>query len=90
MMYENEIVTLLLGTGTLYVIVDHWGEIKRIPAYKRLMTGFFLLFLGWIATILEGFLWPEFLNILEHSCYALSAIFVLLWCWKVFARGNTV
>ena len=87
-MYENEIVTLLLGMGTLFFVANNWGKLSQLPAFARLITGFGLLFVGWIFTILEGYFWPVFLNTAEHICYAASSVFVLLWCWKIFVRGE--
>jgi hypothetical protein len=48
------------------------------------MTAFFLLLATWIATVLEGFIWNSFLNLLEHAGFAASSVLTTIWCWKAF------
>jgi len=88
--FENEIVMLLLGVGVLIFILGSRPRLKDLPASNILITGFYLVLAGWVLTVIEGFFLPEdsfryeFLNYLEHICYAISSVFVAVWCWKVF------
>lgn len=91
MIYENEIIMLVLGLGVLVLALSNRDHLKRVPLFKVLFTGFCILIVSWIVTVLED-LFPEdtlgnsSLNFLEHLCYAASGLLVALWCWLVF-RG---
>lgn len=93
MIYENEVVMLLLGVGVLIFILGSRPRLKRLPASNILIVGFYVLFPAWILTVLEGFFlegsfWNEFFNYPEHTCYAVSSVLVAIWCWKVFGSGT--
>ncbi|MCD6328729.1 hypothetical protein J7M28_14420 [bacterium] len=83
MIQENEVLTLLLGAGVLIFILINGQALKRLPSWKTLISAFYMLLAGWVLTILEGFFWGSFLNIVEHACYSASAVLVAVWCWKV-------
>ncbi len=85
MIQENEIITLLLGIGVMIFILANNRKVKRIPVAIILIAGFYVLLAGWVLTILEGLFWKDFLNVLEHICYASSSILMAVWCWKIFA-----
>lgn len=82
--FENEVVMLLIGVGVLIFILGSRPRLKDLPASNILIMGFYLLLVSWILTVLEGFFWEELLNYLEHAFYAVSSVFVAVWCWKVF------
>lgn len=81
----NEVVMITLGFGTLIFITSNMACIRRIPAYKSLLASFFALLLGWVSTILEELFLNATLNFVEHLSYAVSAIFIAIWCWQAFA-----
>ena len=82
----NEVVLLVLGIGVLLLIVGNRHKLKYLPAYKILLTAFLISFTGWVATVIEAFLWENTINAIEHICYMVSAIFLAIWCWKAFHR----
>ena len=82
---QNEIVMLLLGVGVLIFTIRNRAGLKRLPAYGILMTAFYLLLVTWTATVLEGFIWNSFFNLLEHTTLAASSVLTAIWCWKAFA-----
>lgn len=82
--FENEIVMLLIGVCVLIFILGNRRRLKRLPASNILFAGFYVLLAGWIVTVLEGLFWEEILNYIEHAFYAVSSVFVAVWCWKVF------
>ena len=86
MIYENEVIMCILSLGVLTFMLAHHGQLKRVPAYGYLLTGFCVLVAAWLLTILEHFLWTSVLNFLEHFCYAFSSVVVALWCRRVFGR----
>ena len=88
MLQENEIIRLLLGLGVLVFVIASRSRLRRVPAWSVLSAAFAVLLIGWIITILEGFIWESALNYIEHLCYAGSAVFLLVWCWRVFWQGE--
>ncbi|MDH4240998.1 MAG: hypothetical protein OEW48_15675 [Phycisphaerae bacterium] len=86
--FENEVVMLLIGVGVLIFILGSRARLKSLPASNILIAGFYVLLASWTVTVLEGFFWEGILNYIEHGCNAVSALFVAVWCWKVFGRGN--
>jgi hypothetical protein len=88
MVQENEIVVLFLGIGVLIFMLGNRQKVKSIPASKLLITCFYTFLAGWVLTVAEGFIWQDFLNILEHLCYAASSVLMAFWCLKIFTRGE--
>jgi len=90
---ETEVVMLLLGVGVLLFMLLRWPQLKQLPAANLLILGFSILLSGWAATVLEGFFaessfYYQFLNYLEHFCYAGSAVTIAFWSWRAFALGK--
>lgn len=85
-MHENEVITLLMGLGGLVFIQLNRLQLKYLPASKILLAGYYVLLLGWVLTVIEGFFWKEVLNLLEHITYAGSAILLAAWSWRVFGK----
>jgi len=81
---QNEVVMLLLGVGVLIFTLKNHAGLGRLPASGLLMTAFYLLLLTSIATVLEGFIWNTFFNLLEHTGLAVSSVLTAIWCWKAF------
>lgn len=82
--FGNEIVMLSIGTGVLLFILSNRARLKHLAAYRILIAAFCLMLAGWILTVFEGFFCEWLLNFLEHLCYAVSSLLVMVWCWKVF------
>jgi hypothetical protein len=83
MLYDNEVIMLLLGTGALFFVMFNKPHIRNIISWKLLMLAFYFLMAGWLLTVLEGFFWEYVCNFLEHLFYAVSALIMALWCRKV-------
>ena len=79
MLHENEIAMAVLGIGVLLFIVANRLQISRIPHYRILLAAYILYLGAWFLTVAEGYWMPAALNILEHVCYALGALFALSW-----------
>jgi hypothetical protein len=82
MFQENEIVMVILGSGTLIFISLYYNHVKRIPFSRLLLCSFCFLCAGWFATVLEGVFLGDLLNLLEHLSYATSSILLAAWCWQ--------
>jgi len=86
--FENEVVMLLIGVVVLIFILGNRQQLKSLPASSILIWGFFMMLGSWILTVLEGFLWEELLNYMDHACYAIGSILVAVWCLRVFGGGR--
>jgi hypothetical protein len=83
MVQENEIVMLVLGLGVLVFIMQSQRRLRMIPHRRTLLLSYVTLLIAWTSTVLEGFVFPHALNIVEHSCYMISMFIMLLWCYSV-------
>lgn len=86
MVQENEIITLLLGIGLLMLIIYNYSNLKNLDSFTLLFGSIVIAIIGWGLTILEEFYFEEFLNLLEHLCYLLSTIFLVIWIWIIFKK----
>lgn len=82
---QNEIVMLLLGVGVLIFTIRNRKGLKRLPASGIILSAFYLLLVTWIATVLESYIWNDFLNLLEHAGFTASSVLTTIWCWKAFS-----
>jgi len=86
MIQENEVVMLMLGLGILVFFAMGRLRIREFPEWRVFLLGYAVLNLAWVCTVLEGFLWGDALNLLEHLCYAASSVLVAVWFWRVLGR----
>ncbi len=86
MIQENEVIMLLIAVGVLIFALISRPRLNRLPASRTLFAAFYVRLLGWVLTVLEGFVLGETLNLLEHGCYAISVTLLAAWCWQVFGR----
>ncbi len=89
MVYENEILMVILGVGVLVFACVEWAILSRIKSFGVLFSGYCVLLAAWIFTVTEGLFQGKYydtLNLLEHLCYALSGIIIARWFWRAFGR----
>lgn len=84
MIEGNEAIMLLIGIGVLVFIIENRQQLRRYLYSEILILAFCFTLAGWILTVLEGIFLKDFLNLLEHACYAASSISVAFWCHKIF------
>jgi hypothetical protein len=82
MLKENEVIMLILGVGVMFLFILNRVHVKKIKSWKVLFAGYCILLFGWLCTVLEGLFLEHFLNLLEHMSYAVSAVLLIVWCWK--------
>lgn len=79
MFQSNEIITLLLGVGVLLFIAINHRMLRRMPRSGVLLSGFTLYVVGWFCTVAEGVIWLDTFNAIEHVCYALGGVMIVVW-----------
>ncbi|MFW9996906.1 MAG: hypothetical protein ACFFD4_32995 [Candidatus Odinarchaeota archaeon] len=83
---ESEIIIFLLGIGSLIFIQFNRQQLRRLPSSGTFLTGFYLLLAGWALSILEQFLFEDFINFVQHACFAAGWSVLATWCWLVFGK----
>ncbi len=84
MFNENEVAMLLLCLGVFVFIITKRRECKRIPHWGLILSSFCMFFVAVICTVIEPFIVPKSMNILEHVSYMCSSFMIMLWCWMIF------
>lgn len=83
---ENEIISLLLGLGILFFYLANLRRIQEFPGYRLLLGSFLAYLLALIFTVLEGVLWRQGFNLLEHLGYLASAALLAGWAAQAARR----
>jgi hypothetical protein len=79
MLAENEIVSLLLGVGMALFFWANLERIRGLTGYRLMLWGFLSYLSAAAFTVLEGFIWAQGFNFLEHLGYLASAVFLAAW-----------
>ncbi len=85
-MQVNEILMLIINLGIIIAIISNNTKLKIIPFYKLLLSSYFIIFFGWISTVVEGIIYPDFFNACEHASYLVFSIMMLVWIGKIIPR----
>lgn len=88
MFQESEIVNLLVGFGSIPVIVLLARRVV-IPRGRVLYCGFGFLLLGYVSTAVEGMVLPDLLNLIEHWSYAAAGLCFLAFTLAFHARPGS-
>jgi len=83
MMQSNELVTLILGLGALGLMLARRSGLRELPSSRLLVHAFYLNVTTWAFTVLEGFVWGDLFNLLEHGASTLSAALLAVWCFRI-------
>ena len=87
MIQDNELVNLLSGLAAILVLVFiarkvEWGKLIFFYA------AFGAMLCAYTTTILEGFFWGSFFNLIEHLSLALAGILFAIACWRLGHNGK--
>lgn len=85
MVQENEIVTLFLAFAVVLFAGLRRRELDEVPRVGLLRCAFLAFLTSWVATVAEGFLLPEALNLVEHAAFSAGT---LLLAWWLVATGS--
>ena len=86
MIQQNEMITFLVGMGVALFIWLNRRRIVQIPGSTWLLLSYSALLAGWTITLVEGFVLPDLMNALEHTCYMASSVAAAGWCWVVLVK----
>lgn len=89
MFQESEIINLTLGLIAVFIVFIIFRK-NKIPLLRPFTTSFFFLFGSYLFTVIEGVIWHDFLNLLEHLCLALAGVSFAVSCWKTAQGSETM
>ncbi|MFC1809078.1 hypothetical protein ACFL3D_03035 [Candidatus Omnitrophota bacterium] len=89
MIEESEAILFILATAVFIWMLINRKCLAQIPCAIFLKTSYYVLYLGFACTVLEGLFLGEVLNHVEHICYALSMVLVAVWSYKMFGRKES-
>lgn len=77
-MYQiSEVLNLIFDSVGLLITL-RLLSLGLIPKFHFLILGFFCVWLSNIFTVIEGFFFQDFFNLLEHTFYFLSSVLFLV------------
>jgi len=82
MIQDNELVNLISGIAAILVLVFIWRRVEREKLYF-FFAAFVAMLSAYTTTILEGFFWQDFFNLLEHFSLALAGVLFAFGCWHL-------
>lgn len=86
MFNADEVINLVLALIAVLIIIFVFGRMQ-IRKAAGLFFGFVFIASGYFFTVIEGALWGDFFNVVEHACYALAGLSYAAGCWKL-SRGS--
>lgn len=87
-MTHDEVLMLIISCAVVVEIAATYRHLRQISHAFLLLGSFAGLALGSLSTVVEGFLWAELFNWLEHLSLTAGAILLTLWCALVFGPQN--
>ena len=85
MIQESELFNLLMAAIGLLVFRVSLQKV-RFQGAACFRYGFISMILSFGFTIVEGYLWQPFFNLLEHMAFALAGILFCAGCWQLMTR----
>jgi len=86
MIQENELITFILCLGALFFIIINYGKLKSLPGLRIFIISFTLFTMGWFFTVIEGIIFEETFNLIEHVCYICSSVMIFIWTLIIFKK----
>ena len=76
------------GPGLLFLAINR-KDFQRLPGAALLLCAHFLLFLGFVFTVAEGYLPYDIFNVLEHASNNLCILCLVAWIWRITSRRES-
>jgi hypothetical protein len=81
---HDEMIMLIISLIVLVKVVDNFQLLRRIPNHLLLLGSFALVTFSTFCTVVEGLVFPEVLNYLEHLSFMSATILLAVWSGCVF------
>jgi len=86
MIQDNELVNLLSGIAAILVLIFIAKRLER-DKLNFFYAAFGAMLCAYTTTILEGFFWGNFFNLVEHFSLAAAGILFAIGCWYLGHNG---
>lgn len=87
---ESEIIKLIFGLGVLIYFFLNRKRLIELPYTKLFLTAYLVVLMGWVLTVVEGFVYADIINFLEHLCYTINSILLCTWCFFTLIKRDDV
>ena len=81
---HDELIMLIISLAVVIQIVANFHFLKRLPGSPLILSSFAFVALSAFCTVVEGFVFVEVLNYIEHLSFMTASILLAIWCWRVF------
>jgi len=88
MIQEEELITFILCLGALSFFIINYAKLKSLPGFRMIIISFTLFTMGWYFTVIEGIIFEEVFNLIEHLCYICSSITMFIWTLIFFKKRS--
>ena len=82
---HDELIMLIISLAVVIQIVANFHFLKKLRGIFLILSSFTLVTLSAFCTVVEGLVFPEVLNYIEHLSFMSASILLAIWCWRVFA-----
>lgn len=79
MFQESEIIALVVALVGVFLLIFVFAR-RDVPQLRHFYAAFFAIAAASFFTVVEGVMWENFFNLLEHLSYMLSGILFILGC----------
>ncbi|MFO8062169.1 MAG: hypothetical protein R6U31_04505 [bacterium] len=79
MIEESEILSIIIYLLIILIILLYRKRFSLLKYKGVLLSAVIIFFIANIFTIMEGFVWETYFNILEHFFYMAGAVTLLVW-----------
>ena len=83
-MAHDELIMLIISLIVVIQVVANFQLLRRVPNHLLLLGSFALVAFSTFCTVVEGLVFPEVLNYLEHLSFMSATILFAVWSGCVF------
>lgn len=80
---DSELVNLVMGFVSVLIMIQIFRK-SRLPEFNLVYLGFFAIIFAYIFTVVEGIIWKDFFNFLEHLSYAVAGLVFALGSFSIY------
>ena len=81
---HDELIMLIISLIVVVQVVANFQLLRRVPNHLLLLGSFALVAFSTFCTVVEGLVFPEVLNYLEHLSFMSAMILLAVWSGCVF------
>ncbi len=87
MFEESEIIALVVALVGAFLLIFVFAR-RKIPELGYFYLGFFSIAAASLFTVIEGVLWKDFFNFLEHLSYTIAGISFIVGCRTLMKQSK--